>query len=130
LVDTGAAYSVFPHKSARESSGPQLTGAGGKPIHCWGEREVNLSFYGCRFSWTFLLAKVPLLILGADFLWQHRLVVDLAAGQLLDTNTMDRFGPAVTVGGGNLLARVQATSPELRDLFSEYQDGEWPYPGF
>jgi hypothetical protein len=44
LVDTGAAYSVFPHRSAEETSGPQLTGAGGKPIHCWGERELSLSF--------------------------------------------------------------------------------------
>jgi hypothetical protein len=122
LVDTGAAYSVFPHKSARESSGPQLTGAGGKPIHYWGERELNLSSYGRRFSWTFLLADVQLPILGADFLRQHHLVVDLAAGQLLDTSTMDRFGPAVTVGGGSLFARVQATPTEFRDLFSEYQD--------
>jgi hypothetical protein len=49
-------------------------------------------------------------------------VVDLAAGQLLDTNTMDRFGPAVTVSGGSLLARVQATPLEFCDLFSKYQD--------
>jgi hypothetical protein len=121
-VDTRAAYSVFPHKSAMESTGPQLTGAGGKPIHCWGERELNLSFYRCRYSWTFLLANVQLSILGADFLRCHHLVVDLGAGQLLDTATMERFGPASTVGGSTLLAKLQATPPEFRDLFSEYQD--------
>jgi hypothetical protein len=110
-VDTGAAYSVFPHKSAMKSTGPQLTGAGGKPIHCWGERELNLSFYGRRYSWTFLLADVQLPILGADFLRRNRLVVDLAAGQLLDTATMERFGPASTVGGSTLLAKLQ--SPPL-----------------
>ncbi len=32
LVDTGAAVSVFPHKSAAPSSGPALAGADGKPI--------------------------------------------------------------------------------------------------
>ncbi len=67
LVDTGAAYSVFPHKSLSISSGPQLTGAGGQVIECWGEQRMNLCFHGRQFQWTFLLADVQLPILGADF---------------------------------------------------------------
>jgi hypothetical protein len=57
------------------------------------------------------------------------LVVDLTAGQLLDTFTRDRFGPETTVGGSNLLARIQAMPPEFRGLFSEYQDVANPFGG-
>ncbi len=121
-MDTGAAYSVFPHKSLSISSGPQLTGAGGQVIECWGEQRMNLCFHGRQFQWTFLLADVQLPILGADFLRHFRLVVDLAAGQLLDTVTLERFGPAATVGGGTLTANVLATPPEFRGLFSDFQD--------
>jgi hypothetical protein len=121
-VDTGAAYSVFPHKSPSTSSGPQLTGAGGQAIECWGERKLRLCFHGRRFDWTFLLANVQLPILGTDFLRHFQLVVDLAAGQLLDSTTMERFGPATTVDGSSLMANVKATPPEFRDLFSEFQD--------
>jgi hypothetical protein len=39
LVDTGAAYSVFAHKSSDGSTGPRLTGAGGQAIECWGSER-------------------------------------------------------------------------------------------
>ncbi len=61
-------------------------------------------------------------ILGTDFFRHFRLVVDLAASQLLDTATMERFGPATTVDGSSLMANVMATPPAFRDLFSEFQD--------
>jgi hypothetical protein len=37
LVDTGAAVSVFPHRSTTATSCPLLTGADGKPISAWGK---------------------------------------------------------------------------------------------
>jgi len=36
LVDTGAAVSVLPHRSAAPSSGVPLTGADRRPIASWG----------------------------------------------------------------------------------------------
>ncbi len=57
------------------------------------------------------------------------MVVDLTASQLLDTFTRDRFGPETTVGGSNLLARIQAMPPEFRGLCSEYQDVANPFSG-
>ena len=58
LIDTGACYSIFPHRSTSSPSGPRLTGASGQLIPCWGERSIELQFDGRRFVWTFLLADV------------------------------------------------------------------------
>jgi hypothetical protein len=46
---------------------------------------MSLCFHGRHFNWTFLLANVQLPMLGADFFRHFRLVVDLAASQMLDT---------------------------------------------
>jgi hypothetical protein len=88
LVDTGASYSIFPHQSSQTVCGPVLKGPGGQTIACWGEMQLPVQFSGRRFSWTFLLAKVEFPILGADFLKHFNLIVNLAASQLLATDTL------------------------------------------
>jgi hypothetical protein len=80
LVDTGAAYSIFPHTSSNRPCGPALQGPGGQTIQCWGEREMQLQLGSRFFQWTFLLAAVDFAILGADFLKHHKLAVDLHSG--------------------------------------------------
>jgi hypothetical protein len=67
LIDTGASYSIFPHRSTWPPSGLLLTGASGQRIPCWGERAVQLDFHGRWFEWTFLLADVSFAIIGVDF---------------------------------------------------------------
>jgi hypothetical protein len=52
---------------------------------------MSLSFHGCQFKWTFLLADVQLPIIGVAFLRHFCIVVDLVASQLLDTKNMERF---------------------------------------
>jgi hypothetical protein len=66
LVDTGAAYSIFPHTSPEQPSGPALQGPGGQVIPCWGEKELQIQIGDRLFTWTFLLAKVDFAIIGAD----------------------------------------------------------------
>jgi hypothetical protein len=85
LVDTGAAYSIFPYSSPGKLSGPRLTGADGLHIPCWGERRLSLTFHGRLFVWLFLLAKVQFPIIGVDFLRHFKLLVDPAANRLVDT---------------------------------------------
>ncbi len=85
LVDTGAAYSIFPYSSPGKQSGPHLTGADGLHIPCWGERRLSLTFHGRFFVWPFLLAKVQFPIIGVDFLRHFKLLVDPAANRLVDT---------------------------------------------
>ncbi|MFN9909796.1 MAG: hypothetical protein ACK56F_27380 [bacterium] len=67
LVDTGAAYSIFPYSSPGKQSGPRLAGADGLHIPCWGERRLSLSFHGRLFVWPVLLAKVQFPSIGEDF---------------------------------------------------------------
>ncbi len=114
LVDTGASYSIFPHTASDPATGPLLKGPGGQSIACWGEKQVEVVFLGRRFQWPFLLAQVDFAILGADFLKHFGLVVDLAAGRLLDTVTLQCFPAAVTPASppllrGGLFAVVAAT---------------------
>ena len=64
LVDTGAAFSILPHRSSVKPSGPSLIG----PNACWGDKPVQLVLDGRRFQWTFLLAAVQFPIIGVDFI--------------------------------------------------------------
>jgi hypothetical protein len=68
LVDTGGAFSIFPHQSSDTPNGPLLSGPAGRNIPCWGERRLDLCFNGRLFQWTFLLDAVQFPILGIDFL--------------------------------------------------------------
>ncbi len=95
LVDTGASFWIFPHKSSTPPSGQKLTGPDGQMIPCWGEKRIVLVFHGRRFAWTFLLADVQFPIIGVNFLRQNRLLVDPAANRLVDTLSFESF-PTVT----------------------------------
>ena len=91
LIDTGASYCIFSHRSTLPSSGLLLTAASDQRIPCWGERAVQLDFHGRRFEWTFLLADVSFAIIGVDFLRSHKLLVDPAANRLVDTASLQSF---------------------------------------
>ena len=68
LVDTGSVFSVIPHTSTEPASGPKIAAADKTPITCWGWRRRTLQLQGHTFTWSFLLAAVATLIVGADFL--------------------------------------------------------------
>jgi hypothetical protein len=42
LVDTGASYSILPHRSSLPATGQKLFGPAGQLIPCWGDRLVQL----------------------------------------------------------------------------------------
>ncbi len=84
LMDTGASYSILPHRSSLPASSLRLYGPAGQPIPCWGDRLVTLRFQDQNFSWKFLLADVAFPILGVDFLRAHKLLIDPEGHALLD----------------------------------------------
>ena len=94
LVDTGAAVSVFPHRSSAPSSGTLLVGADGRSIPSWGTVTRNLCFGVRTFLCTFILAAVSKPILGIDFLSTHRLLVDSFSCRVLDPATLQPIGAA------------------------------------
>jgi hypothetical protein len=95
MVDTGAVCSVLPHRSKTLPTGPQLSGADGRAIPCWGMVRRRLSFGLRTFFVTFLLAAVyrP----GLDFLSAHGLLVDPVVRQVLDSKSLKPLSkPATT----------------------------------
>ena len=83
LVDSGSAFSILPHKSSAEPTGPRPMTADGKLLHCWGRCTCSVCTMTREFSWTFLLAPVAFPILGADFLSNFRLLVDISNKRLV-----------------------------------------------
>uniref|UniRef100_A0A5S6Q068 Peptidase A2 domain-containing protein n=1 Tax=Trichuris muris TaxID=70415 RepID=A0A5S6Q068_TRIMR len=93
LVDTGSEVSVVPPSSLtyaqrRHPSALSLVAANGTSIPTFGRRTLNLDFgTGKQFQWTFLIATVRQPILGADFLRNFNLLVDIKRRQLIDATT-------------------------------------------
>ena len=116
LVDTGASYSIVPHKSPALPTGPNLAGPNGQRIDCWGETKLTLSFNGRLFSWTFLLADVKFGILGVDFLTAHQLQVDSAGSQLIEQRSQESFA--------TVAAATAATAPPSRSTACVGQGGK------
>ena len=121
LVDTGATYSVFLHRSSAPASGPVLTGPVGRPIATWGEMEIPLLFDVQHFTWNFLSAAVQLPILGMDFLQQQGLLVDVGKHQLIMMASMKIIRAVAPSGGpGGLYTAVASSSTGYGPLFTEY----------
>lgn len=91
LVDTGAQVSVVPPSThpARPLSGSptKLLAANGTVVDVHGTRDISVSFGdGPSLSWTFVVADVPMHIVGADLLSHHRLTVDIYKRELRDAS--------------------------------------------
>ena len=86
-VDTGAAFSILPHNSITQPSGPPLSGPDGRPLACWGNKPVQLVLDGCHFQLNFLLVAVQYPIIGLDFIRAHHLLVDPSSNRLVDKLT-------------------------------------------
>ena len=105
LVDTGAFRSILPPSRGnnptlqryaplgallsinQKLSSAALVAANGTAIHTYGEQEVNIRLSGQTYVWTFIIADVRHLLLGADFLPHYNLVVDVTCHRLLNTDT-------------------------------------------
>jgi hypothetical protein len=125
LVDTGVSFSVLPHSGPLISAAsmPNLRAANRTAIQSLGERELEVSFAGQSFKWTFLLADVEDSLLGADFLRHFGLVVDLNAGCLVQAATLQPFSDGVgTAVCSGVFSVVEATLPRLRALLSQFTD--------
>lgn len=91
LVDTGADISVLPLSVGKipYSSSPcalQLFAANGSRIKTFGQKTLNVDFdLGRVFRWSFVVAKVSKPIIGADFLSNFNLLVDIKHKCLIDS---------------------------------------------
>lgn len=91
LVDTGASISIFPRDPNIHTTPSQeffLYAANGTKILTYGIRTLYLDL-GLRrqFQWSFVLADIARPILGADFLQQFGIIIDIKNGRLIDSIT-------------------------------------------
>lgn len=124
LVDSGANISCLPRQKGQK---PQqldfkLFAANNTVISTYGTKTLELDLNLRRpFKWTFVVADVGKPILGADFLKEHQLIVDIKNRRLIDGKT-------------NLCSRsfVSATDmPTIRsiDVNQPYHDILMEFPG-
>ncbi len=94
-MDTGADFSVLPYRNyctKSESRTPDtylhLTAANGSSISTYGTKLLSVNL-GLRrnFKFPFILATVDRPIIGADFLAEFGLLVDLRKKRLIDSFT-------------------------------------------
>ena len=90
LLDPGATVSVFPASKGDTVSDTDtaLQAANGSQIKTFGERLISLNI-GLRrdFIWPFTVACVDYPIIGADFLANYRISMDLHRRTITDTVT-------------------------------------------
>ena len=72
----------------RKQEGYTLSAVNGTAIATYGTRSLTLNLgLRCTFRWIFIIADVSKPLLGADFLHHFGVLVDIAHGKLVDTNT-------------------------------------------
>jgi hypothetical protein len=127
LVDTGASFSIVPHRSSSRPSGPALRTANNIRIRCWGRRTAEVNIGGAVFSFDFLLADVRFPILGIDFMRHHQLVVDLCSERLLPRSALAQpVGGDVFTVAGQTVAPAAAVS-EWDQLLAEFPAVSQPF---
>lgn len=104
LVDSGSVLSIIPKKllpERREKSSYILAAANNSEIYTYGTITLTLNL-GLRrdFTWTFVVADIPKAIIGADFLSEFNLLVDVRQQTIIDKVT-------------NLSVRACTTSDEI-----------------
>ncbi|XP_066978972.1 uncharacterized protein [Macrobrachium rosenbergii] len=87
----GAMQLVFPPLGedcdCMSNTTATLVAANGSPIRCYGTQTSRISILGHKYEWPFIIVDVKFSLLGADFLAQHGLLVDVGQKHLLDTRT-------------------------------------------
>ena len=124
LVDTGAGRSLLPASQWRKSHQPnpdvRLTAANGTPIPTYGRHHLDIRIGNRKYGWSFVVADVTLPLLGADFLANYQLHVDVARAQLVDTASL--AATPIAAAPGDLAIQVIDASDDFAHLRDSYPD--------
>ena len=134
LVDTGAEVSVIP-PSQTDRKCPQqnftLQAVNNTSITTYGSRSLTLNL-GLRrtFHWIFIITDVQHPILGADFLRNYSLLVDMSHNRVLDSLTQLKVQGIVTQESSPspTLPTAQSTN-EFAAILSNFPDVTKPHYG-
>ncbi|KAL1446239.1 hypothetical protein WDU94_012386 [Cyamophila willieti] len=123
LVDTGACLSLVPPRpSDRNNVQPlMLYAANGSTIKTYGQRLINIDVKFRRFfPFVFTIADVTSSILGADFLTEYGLLVDMKHSCLIDSIT-GKTTAGLTISSVHDL-NVTCVAPGLPDSVKQLID--------
>lgn len=89
LIDTGSDVSILPCKpKTKQANNLKLFAANNTTIDTYGERTITINLNLRRlFQWSFILADTEKAIIGADFLHNFNLLVDIRHHRLIDNIT-------------------------------------------
>ena len=123
LIDTGADVSVVPrglHSAKVKPTSLQLFAANGTPIKVYGEvlLKVNLGLRR-EFLWSFLIADVTSGIIGADFLRNFDLLIDLKRNRLIDNTTHLESNGSLAKSSKYSIKTFNSVSP-YADLLAQF----------
>ena len=126
LIDTGAEVSVFPASTndKRRLKSPPLEAANKTIISTYGQRSITLDL-GLRriYHWVFVLAEITSPIIGADFLSNFALLVDVGNRRLIDSETLLQvYGIQSKVMPLSPRVQYAAYRPNFATLLSQYPD--------
>ncbi|XP_061887393.1 uncharacterized protein LOC133638619 [Entelurus aequoreus] len=125
LCDTGAHMSALPASATDIRAGPcapPLLAANGSTIHTFGTRTVTVSFAGQRFTWDFVSAKVSTPLLGADFLFANKLLVDVRNRRLVHAETFGSFPCEHSDTAPTKLSSALSPADDFSHLLKEFSD--------
>ena len=124
LVDTGAFRSILPPpgdiNTINHPSLSDLVAANGTSIRTYGEQQVNIRLSGQAYTWTFIIADVRHLLLGADFLSHYSLMVDVARNRLLNIDLFTSTPLCIS----NIEGNINLLSPDgnYADVLEDFDD--------
>jgi len=89
LIDTGSEVSIIPYTKKHDSIADlKLFAANNTTINTYGKTTLTVDFHLRRvFKWEFIKASVSKAIIGADFLHNFNLMVDIRHKKLVDKLT-------------------------------------------
>ena len=128
LVDSRDSVSVFPDPRSSSDDRVCLLTADGSPMICSGTFNIPLHFScssGSRvYSWNFQLAPVSVPLLGADFLEQFNLLVDIKGRKLVHADCPNNVVIRASPGPQPAFKSVSFLSVprEIQELLGKYAD--------
>ncbi|OXU16298.1 hypothetical protein TSAR_010581 [Trichomalopsis sarcophagae] len=124
LVDTGSVATLIPKADAEgdlQKHPLTLHAANQTQISTYGTRRLELSL-GLRrnFTCNAIIADVPHAILGADFLIQHGLVVDVKGRRIVDAKTLLASRGALKPAAVSAISSIEAPQQNKGALAGRY----------
>lgn len=126
LVDTGADVSVIPPPKTNQLSPSdfKLYAANSSSIKTYGKQLISLDLgLRRRFKWNFIIADVSRPIIGADFLKEYGLLVDIKQKRLIDPLTSLSVATKIIKGPSSFLTPLDSScfEPAINSLLQEFK---------